>query len=1274
MRNRKKTAFTIVELVIVIAVIGILAAVLIPTFSGVIKNANISNDTQVAAGLTTELRVALPGQEITTEAELMAAIAIIDPDGTKLVPKSLKYGYHFWFEMETQTIILAKAEEIAAKGPSAAPADEDSDADSDGGVVGVSKVVAVADNNADKPSFTGFRDIYGNGYYLIDSDSAFLGDVADIDDAEAYLDFIDAIKSNDNSNYDALAALILDRIENTTIRNQYGVFYFAEPDNKVNGKDVTGNFEYFAPDVKTLSGNKIVYNNKETDPNKMITTYGTSMAVPHAPMDNVVYLPSSVILVQEGALDYAAGTSVTIKSGLKDDAEIALIFAPKSTNATIEDTTGYTYKILENEWYDGSEEKDTANDNGQKDNDVLHTTEGEFKQNLTPRLPYEDFKVSYEDKTEYEGTNATANIEYDEGTNTLYLAAINGTKVQLNAKDLVSGKISYNVLEWKVTSGDKDKLPISSTGQITVNTALYDDADAEYTFTVTAYARNINNAEVSATINVKIVRPKSYNLEINSFKYSVSADTVANESKYQYSDSNTSKLVYNYRGTAFDAGIYGNINFNFATGTEEIIPGDWSNLNITIPEDSIFALDSSNNLTIKEGATIPAAGTEAMFIVDLNGWYETVFSVFVQDYSNPLYLTNFNHESTSDRPYYIGSGNAITLGALFNTVTDDNFLDATVNVYYNKDGAGNRVLIPTTAEGNALYATYTNKIDANNYTNWENQTIQFHGTYTKGTHFVAIEIKHRDGNTSIVEVEIANGAINVTGMSDLISNADENDVVLHGNITSVANSDKIVVGEGKTLYGNGYVINATSYKAEATGGANENLTVYTYNQKYVCSSSSCGANKDVSIANAWWPSYHTKRYGEAHAIKVVAYESTSSGASYTPYETNQALIELNGGTIDNIYINGPVYPKLQYYMDDSYSSSTTNASTPYYVSGVQANNNSTIKNSYISGFRQPVQANGVSGTDTGNTTVTINNTTLRGGNFANLDLVSGNLALHNVTTIQDQNGMKNTVAHGTSGQSGYIAEKSVSVTGIGIAIEEGALTSTKTITGYLNQYNWIKDGQTAELPTISGIQLSTLFDKIFDGVSGIKMSRVLAHYHQSDDGDTYVNTGFVFASMGSTEHLNALPSPVAPNETSRDLVFVDEADEDIKFTTGAFNTKTVDGVTTITRKTEGAALAKIEFRLTSLTGNSTFDLGLADTIAGYFNNADGKVYIWSYKDGRVWDYSDDTVDTTASAKVDVVVLEDGTEHPIHYSGYYDETGDYGSYYADSATPENQISE
>lgn len=56
MKNKK--GFTIVELVIVIAVIAILAAVLIPTFSGVIGKANVSARTQE---FTNALKVVLAG-------------------------------------------------------------------------------------------------------------------------------------------------------------------------------------------------------------------------------------------------------------------------------------------------------------------------------------------------------------------------------------------------------------------------------------------------------------------------------------------------------------------------------------------------------------------------------------------------------------------------------------------------------------------------------------------------------------------------------------------------------------------------------------------------------------------------------------------------------------------------------------------------------------------------------------------------------------------------------------------------------------------------------------------------------------------------------------------------------------------------------------------------------------------------------------------------------------------------------------------------------------
>ena len=56
MKKFNKKGFTIVEIVIVIAVIAILAAVLIPTFTAIISKANQSVDQQLVDNLNTILR------------------------------------------------------------------------------------------------------------------------------------------------------------------------------------------------------------------------------------------------------------------------------------------------------------------------------------------------------------------------------------------------------------------------------------------------------------------------------------------------------------------------------------------------------------------------------------------------------------------------------------------------------------------------------------------------------------------------------------------------------------------------------------------------------------------------------------------------------------------------------------------------------------------------------------------------------------------------------------------------------------------------------------------------------------------------------------------------------------------------------------------------------------------------------------------------------------------------------------------------------------------
>ena len=57
MNLRKKKGFTIVELVIVIAVIAVLSAVLIPTFAGLINRSKVAADTALVKDLNTVLAI-----------------------------------------------------------------------------------------------------------------------------------------------------------------------------------------------------------------------------------------------------------------------------------------------------------------------------------------------------------------------------------------------------------------------------------------------------------------------------------------------------------------------------------------------------------------------------------------------------------------------------------------------------------------------------------------------------------------------------------------------------------------------------------------------------------------------------------------------------------------------------------------------------------------------------------------------------------------------------------------------------------------------------------------------------------------------------------------------------------------------------------------------------------------------------------------------------------------------------------------------------------------
>lgn len=106
MKRKNNKAFTITELVIVIAVVAILAAVLIPTFSNVIEKANQSNDTVLVKNLNTALSSyeALSGKPSTMH-EALTAVAEEGFLVEKLTPRSS--GEILW-EQTSNRFVLVK--------------------------------------------------------------------------------------------------------------------------------------------------------------------------------------------------------------------------------------------------------------------------------------------------------------------------------------------------------------------------------------------------------------------------------------------------------------------------------------------------------------------------------------------------------------------------------------------------------------------------------------------------------------------------------------------------------------------------------------------------------------------------------------------------------------------------------------------------------------------------------------------------------------------------------------------------------------------------------------------------------------------------------------------------------------------------------------------------------------------------------------------------------------------------------------------------------------
>ena len=170
MKKANKRGFTIVELVIVIAVIAILAAVLIPTFSGLIKKANLSNDKSFVRNMNTTLAAEGALEKFNSAGD---AIDALNRNGFMGKYNTYSTNFHYCYSLENNrmyllddnNVVVYPEEEVAVSSLWGLYMDSRTSV-----TAGVTKYVAMTNitNSAH------YNDVFASGTYTIDLNGYFI--------------------------------------------------------------------------------------------------------------------------------------------------------------------------------------------------------------------------------------------------------------------------------------------------------------------------------------------------------------------------------------------------------------------------------------------------------------------------------------------------------------------------------------------------------------------------------------------------------------------------------------------------------------------------------------------------------------------------------------------------------------------------------------------------------------------------------------------------------------------------------------------------------------------------------------------------------------------------------------------------------------------------------------------------------------------------------------------------------------------------------------------
>ena len=317
MKKKQGKAFTIVELVIVIAVIAILAAVLIPTFSTVIKKAKVSADEQAAANMNTALSAYAADSGINGTEDLDKVFSDIygESYAKVLQPQSASYGYHFWYNVSANRVEVSLSSVIGANSAQA---------------------VSLSLTKSSSVGQFGVRGMVREGYVLLDTAGSRLAEtvasfegMATASDYSAALENLQSIRSD---KYDSeVAQEFSAAVDKTAFVTDHGVF---------RGENATQ--ISFDKGVQTLTGSLFI--NKEGE--ILQETLGGDQVV--ANVSGEVVLPASVNSVGSNALHFGTDSDAVVV--VSSDTDVASVFLANSADVAIS-CGGNVYTIRGDELY-----------------------------------------------------------------------------------------------------------------------------------------------------------------------------------------------------------------------------------------------------------------------------------------------------------------------------------------------------------------------------------------------------------------------------------------------------------------------------------------------------------------------------------------------------------------------------------------------------------------------------------------------------------------------------------------------------------------------------------------------------------------------------------------------------------------------------------------------------------------------------------------------------------------------------------------------------------